>query len=750
MFGLIHFFKISPKKSHPVIRTRLYYKFKPYLPWRVRIFIRRLLARKTQRASAAVWPICESAGRRPDDWPGWPDGKQFAFVLTHDVESLAGLAKTRQLKQLDQDLGFRSSFNFIPEGEYRASRELREELAADGFEIGVHDLHHDGMLYSGRNEFADKAAHINRYLKEWEVGGFRSGFMHHALDWAHELNINYDASTFDTDPFEPQPDGVHTIFPFWVASPESRGYVELPYTLPQDFTLFVLLKEEGPEIWQRKLAWLAKNGGMALLDAHPDYMDFSGHKAKASEYPVAWYRDFLQHVKERYAGKYWNPLPRELADWYRAARQKSSHAAAPVSTLQPSESRNGSAKPRAVSAAQQLRQSPPKRVCMIVHSIYECDNRVIRYANALAERGDEVDVVALKRNKNLASVETIGKVRVRRLQGRRRKDQQGRGAYLFPLLRFWLAANLWLSWKHLRHRYDAVHVHNVPDFLVFTAWLPKLTGAKIILDIHDLVPEFYASKFRVPDTAPAVKMLARVERASAGFSDHVIISNHLWHKLFVQRSVHEGKCSVFINRVDSKVFYRRDRLRNDGRLIIMFPGGLQWHQGLDIAIRAFAQLPEKLPTAEFHIYGDGNMKDELLALARELRLTDKVRFFDPLPAVQIAQVMSDADLGVVPKRADSFGNEAYSTKIMEFMSVGVPVIVSKTTIDQYYFNDSVVRFFESGNVDALAAAMIEVLTNPSLRQNMVARASEYAVQNSWEVRKADYLQLVDSLCSSLS
>jgi glycosyltransferase involved in cell wall biosynthesis len=730
-----------------VIRTRLYYKIKPYLPWRVRIFFRRLLARKTQKASTGIWPICEAAGSQPEGWRGWPDGKQFAFVLTHDVEGLVGLAKTRQLKELEKGLGFRSSFNFIPEGEYRAARELREELEGEGFEVGVHDLHHDGKLYSTRPEFADKAAQINRYLKEWEVSGFRSGFMHHALDWAHELDIKYDASTFDTDPFEPQPDGVHTIFPFWVAGPEGRGYVELPYTLPQDFTLFVLLKEEGPAIWKRKLEWLAQKGGMVLLDVHPDYMDFEGDKAHGSEYPAAWYRDFLQHVKERYAGKYWNPLPRELADWYREGRQKPNGATLPASGLLSSESRNGSAKPRAVSAVQHLRQSPPKRICMIVHSIYESDNRVIRYANALAERGDEVDVVALKRDKSLANVETIGKVRVRRLQVRARKDQKGRGSYLFPLLRFWFVANLWLSWKHLWRRYDAIHIHNVPDFLVFTAWLPKITRTRIILDIHDMVPEFYASKFHVPETAPAVKMLKRVEHASAMFSDHVIISNHLWHKVITGRSVHEGKCSVFINRVDSKVFYRRDRVRNDGKLVVMFPGGLQWHQGLDIAIRAFAKLPEKLPNAEFHIYGDGNMKDELVALTKELRLTEKVKFFDPLPSAQIAQVMSDADLGVVPKRADSFGNEAYSTKIMEFMSVGVPVVVSRTKIDQFYFNDSVVHFFESGNVDDLANAMVEVLSNASVREGMIARASEYSVRNSWEVRKADYLQLVDSLCS---
>src|SRR5262249_30281051 len=144
-----------------------------------------------------------------------PNGKQFAVVLTHDVEGQSGLEKCRKLMALEAKLGFRSSFNFVPEGEYQVGRELREELSRSGFEVGVHDLHHDGKLYRSRCEFERTAVRINQYLKEWNAVGFRAGFMLHNLEWLHDLNVEYDASTFDTDPFEPQPDGVSTIFPFW-------------------------------------------------------------------------------------------------------------------------------------------------------------------------------------------------------------------------------------------------------------------------------------------------------------------------------------------------------------------------------------------------------------------------------------------------------------------------------------------------------------------------------------------------------
>ena len=236
--------------------------------------LRRWRARHVRAVCGQVWPILEVAGKAPEGWPGWPDGKRFAFVLTHDVEGRKGLARCQQLSALDARFGFRSAFNFVPEGEYRVPRELRERLTANGGEVGVHDLKHDGKLYRSGRVFRDKAQRINRYLKEWNAAGFRSGFMHHNLDWFHDLEIRYDASTFDTDPFEPQPDGVNTIFPFWVPGPNCRGYVELPYTLIQDFNLFVVLKERSIDIWKHKLDWIVAHGGMALVTVTPGLRGF--------------------------------------------------------------------------------------------------------------------------------------------------------------------------------------------------------------------------------------------------------------------------------------------------------------------------------------------------------------------------------------------------------------------------------------------------------------------------------------------
>lgn len=302
--------------------TDLYYRFKPYLHWRLRLALRRRLAKYIRRTKGDVWPINPAAGETPEGWTGWPEGKKFAFVLTHDIEGDRGLNRSRQLMKLEMELGFRSSFNFVPEGEYEVPRELREELVANGFEVGVHDLHHDGKLYRTQEQFLTKAKRINRYLKEWNASGFRSGFMLHKLDWLHHLDIKYDASTFDTDPFEPEPDGVGKIFPFWKSDDNGGSYVELPYTLVQDSTLFIYLRETSINIWKQKLDWIAERGGMALLIVHPDYMQFDGAKCDQKQFPESRYREFLQFVKTKYAGEYWAALPREMAEWFAVTQPK--------------------------------------------------------------------------------------------------------------------------------------------------------------------------------------------------------------------------------------------------------------------------------------------------------------------------------------------------------------------------------------------------------------------------------------------
>ena len=291
--------------------NKLYYHIKPAIPRPLQIAIRQSIVDLQLKRTLKLWPIDPAAGEKPVGWPGWPEGKKFALVLTHDVDTAVGQGNCIELKNLEKRLGFRSSFNFVPE-RYPVSDEIIKNLRDEGFEIGVHGLNHDGKLFNSRRIFLERAAKINQYLKEWGAVGFRSPSMHHNLAWINELNIEYDCSTFDTDPFEPQSDGVGTIFPFWLQEPRERKVLELPYTLPQDFSLFILLKNTTIDIWKLNLDWIAGCGGMALINVHPDYLNFGAAGSGYQEYPYEFYSEFLRYIESEYSGQYWLALPREV------------------------------------------------------------------------------------------------------------------------------------------------------------------------------------------------------------------------------------------------------------------------------------------------------------------------------------------------------------------------------------------------------------------------------------------------------
>lgn len=297
-------------------KIHAYYYAKRLIPRSFQIAVRRKLVMYKLRKHASSWPMHESVENLPQDWTGWPQDKQFALVLTHDIETARGVDSCLRLADLEENLGFRSVFNFVAE-EYRVPYHVREELTRRGFEIGVHGLYHNSSLFLSRKEFLRQAKRINEVLREWGAVGFRSPCMYHNLEWMHDLDIEYDASTFDIDPFEPQPDGMHTLFPIYISNPTVKhSYVELPYTLPQDFTLFVLMRNRKTNIWEEKLDSIARNGGMALMLSHPDYMIFGGEKRHHLGYGVELYHGFLKHILSVYKGRYWHVLPRDIARFW--------------------------------------------------------------------------------------------------------------------------------------------------------------------------------------------------------------------------------------------------------------------------------------------------------------------------------------------------------------------------------------------------------------------------------------------------
>jgi glycosyltransferase involved in cell wall biosynthesis len=527
--------------------------------------------------------------------------------------------------------------------------------------------------------------------------------------------VEYDSSTFDTDPFEPQPEGVRTIFPMWVTNNAgTSAFVELPYTLPQDLTLFGILQEHDIRIWKRKLDWVAENGGMALPIIHPDYIYFNSGQPSHEEYPSSHYSEFLDYIRQKYNGQYWAALPSDVCRYF------SSVCTRPVPIAR-----------------------KPLRICMPTYSFYETDNRVRRYAETLERAGNHVDVVSLRRS-GQNKEDVLNGVHVHRIQ-ERVKNESGPLSYLWRTTQFLVRSTLAVSKLELRHSYDLVHVHNIPDSQVFSAILPKLRRAKVILDIHDIVPELFCSKFRKDPGSLYFRILRWKEKLCMRFADHVIVANDLWGKKLIHRSVPPEKCTVLLNYPDPIIFTRGTFRQNGGREFILYPGTLNWHQGLDLALRAFSQIKDAVPNIDFYIYGEGPALEDLKKLSSELGIQGRVAFKDLVTTSHIAEIMACAKCGVVPKRADLFGNEAFSTKILEFMTLGVPVIVSNTAIDRYYFNSSSVLFFESGNHQSLAEKLLLLLTDEGLRKIMSENSIKFVQQYNWADKQQAYFAIINSL-----
>lgn len=380
---------------------------------------------------------------------------------------------------------------------------------------------------------------------------------------------------------------------------------------------------------------------------------------------------------------------------------------------------------------------------MVAYTFYENDTRVRLYAEALAKRGDHVDVIALM-GPDQEKHGVLNGVRLHRIQ-RRVYNEKKPFTYLWKLGLFLLLSFYYLTKLQLKERYDLVHVHNLPDFEVFAALIPKLMGAKIILDIHDILPEFYVYKFKDGENSWIYKFLLFLERISISFSDHVIVANHIWQERLQSRSVENGKCSVIMNYPDPEIFSPLVIKKDSGKFVMLYPGSLNKHQGLDIAIRAFSRIKEEIPEAEFHIYGNGPEKSALKKLISELGLEERVRLCGTIPIDHVVEEMAKADVGVVPKRNDGFGGEAFSTKTWEFMSLKIPIILACTKIDNYYFNKDVVRFFEPENEESLAQAIVELCRNDKAREEQILKACEYMKGKSWGIKKQDYFHLLEEL-----
>ena len=387
-----------------------------------------------------------------------------------------------------------------------------------------------------------------------------------------------------------------------------------------------------------------------------------------------------------------------------------------------------------------------KHICMLAYTFYEADNRVRRYAEALASHGNTVEAYVLQNNyiSNTSKSYSLNNVKVIGIQ-KRFLNEKSKFTYLSRIVSFLIKVSARLIIAHIKKPYHVIHVHSIPDFAVFSAIIPKLFGAKVILDIHDIVPELFLTKFNLTENSTLFRALLLIEKLSTRFADHVIVANDIWKKKLIDRSVKEEKCTVFMNYPDTNIFYPKPRIRKDNRFILMYPGTLSKHQGINVAIHAFDKIKDKIPEAEFHIFGTGTDKSLLSKLIIKLDLTSHVFLKGAYPLEKIAEKIAEADLCIEPKLNMGFADEAFSTKIFEFMAMGIPVIASDTSVHRYYLNPQVIRFFKSGDENDLASAILDLYRNISKRKELIRNSYKFIKSYNWNFHKERYFKIIERL-----
>lgn len=385
---------------------------------------------------------------------------------------------------------------------------------------------------------------------------------------------------------------------------------------------------------------------------------------------------------------------------------------------------------------------------MVTYSPYPADPRVRREAEALMDTGMSVDVICITDGSG-SKKESVHGVNVYRLPFSRRRAGKLRYAWEYGCFLF--TTFITLTYHYVRKRYDIVHVHNMPDILVFCALLPRLCGAKVILDLHDPSPEIFMAKYGVDKKNFVVRLLCLAEKFSIWFAHLVLTPNLSFKRLFVSRGCPEAKIHVIMNAPLESIFHGPNNENSERstdsqkKFAIMYHGMITERNGVDLAIRAINAVRQEIPDVTFELYGAGDFVDRCLNLITELGLDDAVTFRGCVSLETIAEVIESVDVGLVSNRPSVHWEHAMPTRIFEYLSMGKPVIAPRTTGILDYFGAEDLYFFESGNTHSIIDAIRDVYRNRTQRLRKIERGMAVYKRHRWRIQRHRLQELVRSL-----
>lgn len=381
---------------------------------------------------------------------------------------------------------------------------------------------------------------------------------------------------------------------------------------------------------------------------------------------------------------------------------------------------------------------------MIAYTTYMHDGRVKRHAEALAERGDHVDVICLATDEQPITngVNVIG-LPMPRYRG------ASKSAYLRSYTRFFSMATQRALRMSLKERYDIVIVCTMPDAVIVCAILPKLLGSKVVLDVHDTMPELYRDKFGGARGAAGAKLLMLEERVSSWWADRVLAVHDLHRDRLEQAGVAAGKIHVVMNSPDTRIFdLHKNGDSPPNEFTLMCHGTVTQRLGLDIAIAAVASLRAEIPELRLRVIGEGDRLAEARTLVDRLGMHNRVSFMDLVPVEKLPALLVKGDVGLVPYRPSSATHLMLPVKLLDYATLGIPVIAARLRTVEHYFGDGAVELFEPANVADLARAIRLLYNDPDLRARLVDRARCALEALNWLNQRTEYYRAIDSLLAA--
>ena len=385
-----------------------------------------------------------------------------------------------------------------------------------------------------------------------------------------------------------------------------------------------------------------------------------------------------------------------------------------------------------------------KNICFIVQEYYPKDPRVRKFVELLLSKGYAVDVICLK-EVSFSKTERLNNLTIYRTG--LSKKRGGLFRYLLEYIVFFIQAFFKVTALHFKKKYQLIHVNTLPDFLVFSAFIPKLFGAKILLDMHEIAPEFFQVKFNKSENHWIIKLLKWIEKISLQFANHSLTVTHAIKDIFVKRAIKENTIDVIMNVPATQTVRKNSNSDFSKQFNLVYHGTLTNLYSLDLAIRAVNLLKKEIPSICLNIYGEGQEEILLKILMKELSLEKHVIFHGFLSYNDMQIELSRMDIGILPIRRNIFIDLSFSNKLAEYVSLGIPVITTALPSVKYYFSDTSLFYFD-GEEHELATVIKLVYGNP---ENVIAKINSANVDYekiSWNIMANRYLQIVEQMINT--